>query len=547
MFSQKTAENTSGAPRSQNLNSTQIQFRDVTSLSNVSYKTNNNFTGRKYFPQPMCGGIAIFDYNNDGRQDIFFTNGAKLPELKKVDSSFYSCLLENIGGERFRDVTEKAKITGGDLDYSYGVATADFNNDGWTELFICNAGRNALCKNNGDGTFSDVTATAGLNDKPQGLLSVCAAWVDYDNDGWLDLVISNYTIWDPQTDPRCLIGGKNDYYCNPRTVRPVAHSLYHNERNGKFRNVTLESGFAKSLGKGMGIGIADFNGDGWMDIFIANDTEPNFLFINQGNGKFEEMGMVYGVAYNDDAAVVSGMGCDVRDYDNDGWVDIFYSNLRSQVFGLFHNEGGKYFKYASPASGVEALSRPFSGWSNAFIDYNNDGWKDIYSSNGDVDYLPPHPSQHDTLWENQGGKTFVDISEKLGPDFLREGFQRGSAIGDLNNDGFPDIVVTSLNESPRILINSGRNPNHWIWIDAQGRRSSRDAIGATFKLVTKSGRTLYNQLSPSVGFMSTSDKRVHFGLGPEESIRELTVTWPGGTIQKLENIKANQVLRLVEP
>jgi hypothetical protein len=524
-----------------------IQFRDVAPLSRISYRSNNNFTGRKYFPQPMCGGVAIFDYNNDGKQDIFLTNGAKLPELKKTDSSFYNCLLENQGGGRFLDVTEKAGLAGADLDFCYGVAAGDFDNDGYVDLFVCNAGRNALYHNNGNGAFTDITSAAGLDDKPKELLSVCAAWFDYDNDGWLDLVVSHYTYWNPLTDPRCLIDGRVDFYCSPRTVKAVAHSLYHNERNGKFRNVTAEAGFVTSLGKGMGIGIADFNRDGWMDVFVANDTEPHFLYINKGNGKFEEMAILYGVAYNDSAVAVSGMGCDVKDYDNDGWVDIFYSNLRTQVFGLFHNEGGKYFKYVSPITNVEALSRSFSGWSNAFIDYNNDGWKDLYSANGDVDYLPPDPAQHDTLWENQQGKSFVDVSEKLGKDFLHVGFQRGSAVGDLNDDGFPDLVVTSLNEPPRILLNSGSNGNHWLWIQPQGTKSNRDAIGTSFKLVTGSGRTLYNHLSTSVGFMSSSDKRVHFGLGNETVIRELEILWPSGTNQKLENIKADRVLRLVEP
>ncbi len=524
-----------------------LQFVDVAPLSAISYKTNNNFTGRKYFPQPMCGGIAILDFNNDGKQDIFFTNGSKLPELKKSDPSFYNCLLENLGNGRFRDVTEKAGLLGADLDYGYGVAAGDYDNDGFTDLFICNAGRNALYHNNGNGTFSDVTDIAGLNDKPRDLLSVCAAWFDYDLDGRLDLVVSHYTYWNPLTDSRCLIDGKIDYYCNPRTVKPVAHSLYHNEGNGKFRNVSSEAGFSASLGKGMGIGIADFNGDGWLDVFVANDTEPNFLFINKGNGKFEESAMIYGVAYNDDAAVVSGMGCDVRDYDNDGWVDIFYSNLQTQVFGLYHNEAGKYFKYVSPASSVEALSRRFSGWSNAFIDYNNDGWKDLYSANGDVDYLGSNSAQHDTLWENREGRSFSDVSEKLGKDFLHVGYQRGSAVADLNNDGFPDLVVTSLNESPRILLNSGDNGNHWLWIEAKGGKSNRDAIGTRMKLVTGSGRVLYNHLSPSVGFMSSSDKRVHFGLGGESMIKELEIRWPNGVIQKLTEVRGDQFLRIEEP
>ena len=524
-----------------------IQFTDVASRLSFSYTSNNNFTGRKYFPQPMCGGIALLDYNNDGRLDIFFTNGAKLPELKKTDSSFYNCLLENKGRGRFEDVTAQAKLTGAELDFCFGVAAGDYDNDGFTDLFVCNAGVNALYHNNGDGTFSNVTREAGLADKPPFLLSVCAAWFDYDNDSRLDLVVSQYTYWDPLTDPPCLRNEKTEVYCSPRTVKPVPHSLYHNEGNGRFRNVTAEAGFAGSLGKGMGIGIADFNQDGLLDTFVANDTEPNFLYVNKGKGKFEESAMVYGVAYNEEAAIVSGMGCDVKDYDNDGWVDILYSNLQTQIFALFRNESGKYFEYVSPAANIEKLSRRFSGWSNAFVDYDNDGWKDIYSSNGDVDYLGDNAAQHDTLWQNRAGKDFQDVSEVVGKDFLRKGYQRGSAIGDLNDDGFPDLVVTSLNEKPRIMLNSAGNGNHWLQIDLRGRNMNRDAIGAAVTVVTASGRKLCNHVTTSVGFMSSSDKRLHFGLGQEKEIREIEIRWPGGAVQKLTPTSADQVLKVEQP
>jgi hypothetical protein len=495
----------------------------------------------------MCGGIAILDFDHDGKLDIFFTNGAKLPELKKTDSSFYNCLLHNRGDGTFEDVTEKAGLSGADLDFCFGVAAGDYDNDGWTDLFLCCAGRNALYHNNGNGTFTDVTVEAGLANKARDLLSVCAAWFDYDNDGLLDLVVSEYTYWSPLTDIRCVRSGNADIYCHPRTYKSVPHSLYRNLGNGKFENLTQQSGFASALGKGMGIGIADFNGDGYMDVFVANDTERNLLYLNQKDGTFKESGLRYGVAYNDMAMTVSGMGCDVKDFNNDGWVDIFYNNLQSQIFALFLNEGGELFKYLSPASGVENLSRRFSGWSNGFIDYNNDGWKDIYSSNGDVDYFEPNAKQHDTMFENIDGQRFVEVSEKLGADFLHMGFQRGSAFVDLNDDGFLDIVVTSLNEKPRILVNSANNGNHWLEVDTTGRVSNHDAIGTRIKVTTGSGRTLYNHVTTSVGFMSSSDKRVHFGLGQERTIKSIEIRWPRGIVQTLTNVPADKILNVVEP
>jgi hypothetical protein len=256
---------------------------------------------------------------------------------------------------------------------------------------------------------------------------------------------------------------------------------------------------------------------------------------------------MYGVAYNDDGASVSGMGCDVKDFDNDGWVDIYYSDLQAQIHGLFRNEGGESFRYMSPVMNIQKLSRMKSGWSNAFVDYDNDGWRDIYSSNGDVDYIGENSEQHDTLWRNLEGKTFADVSETLGQDFLRPGFQRGSAIVDLNNDGFPDLVVTSLNAKPRIMLNSADNGHHWLMVEAVGRHSNRDAIGAKIKVTTGSGRTLYNHLTTSVGFMSSSDKRVHFGLGKDDSIQMLEIQWPNGKTQRLTDVRVNQLLKVEEP
>ena len=522
-------------------------FTDISKNSTFSYRSNNDFTGRKYFPQPMCGGVAVIDYNNDGLMDLFFTNGAKLPELKKTTPAFYNCLLHNNGDGTFTDLTAKAGLSGENLGFCFGAAVADYDNDGNSDIFICNAGTNTLYHNNGDGTFTDVTASSGLDRKPPNVLSVGAAWFDYDNDGMLDLIVTNYTTWTPQTDKQCFMDARHEEYCSPTVYKSVESRLFRNLGHGRFEDVTESSGIAKSLGKGMGISIADFNKDGLMDIFVANDTEPNFLFVNRGNGTFEERGLELGVAYNSQGQSVSGMGSDAKDFDNDGFVDVLYNDLSGQVFGLLKNEAGKSFTDITWPSKLGTLSRNLSGWSIGFIDYDNDGWKDIYSANGDVDNLAASSRQHDTMFQNQAGKSLVDVTAKMGPDFSFTGYQRGSAFVDLNNDGFLDLVVTSLGEKPRILMNNALIPNHWIMFDLRGHKSNRDGIGAAIKVVTASGRNIYNHATTSIGFMSSSDRRVHFGLGAETKISYVEIKWPSGIAQRIEAPRVDQILKVQEP
>ena len=520
-------------------------FTDAAPASQFDYVTRNDYRNRKYFIQPLAGGVAILDYDNDGRMDIFLTNGAELPSMKKP-ASFANALLRNSGDGRFEDRTSAAGLTGSDGGYHLGAAAADYDNDGDTDLFLANAGANTLLRNNRDGTFTDVTADSGIS-KPLNTLSVGAAWFDYDNDGLLDLVVANYTVWSPEADFTCTDSMKREIYCSPTRYVSVPNRLYRSLGGGRFEDVTERSGLAQARGKGMGVSIADVNDDGLSDIFIVNDTERNFLFINQGNGRFLEQGAIYGVSFNDDGIAVNGMGSDAKDFNNDGFVDFFYNDLATQVFALFANDRGKAFRYVSYPTGLGRLSFRFGGWGAGFIDYDNDGWKDLFSANGDVDYLGDNAAQSDTMFRNVGGKSFNDVSAAMGVAFTRKGFHRGSAFADLNDDGSLDIVVTGLNERPRILMNTGTTGAHWVLLDLQGARRSRDAIGAKIKVTTASGRVLHNHVSVSTGLMSSSDRRVHFGLGSEGAIASVEIRWPGGQVQTLSNVKADQILHVREP
>jgi len=520
-------------------------FTDVASRSQFNYVTRNDYRSRKYFIQPLAGGVAILDYDNDGKMDLFFTNGAELPSMKKP-AAFANTLLRNRGDGVFEDRTSAAGLAGGESGYHIGAAAGDYDNDGDTDLFLASAGSNTLQRNNGDGTFSDATAGSGLS-KPPNTLSVGAAWFDYDNDRLLDLVVSDYTIWSPESDYQCADAMKRAIYCSPTRYVSVPNRLYHNLGNGKFEDVTEQSGLADAHGKGMGVSIADVNNDDRPDIFIVNDTERNFLFINQGAGKFKEQGAIYGVSFNDDGVAVNGMGSDAKDFNNDGFVDLFYNDLATQVFALFAGDRGKSFRYVSFSAGLGRLSFGFGGWGAGFIDYDNDGWKDIYSANGDVDYLGDNAKQSDIMFRNLDGKSFADVSASMGGAFTRKGFHRGSAFSDLNDDGSLDVVVTGLNERPRILFSAGTTGAHWLLLDLRGTRGSRDAIGAKVKVTTASGRVLHNHVSVSTGLMSSSDRRVHFGLGPESAISSIEIRWPSGQVQKLSDVKVDQILRVGEP
>ncbi len=521
------------------------QFRDVTALSRFQYVTHNDYRSRKYFIQPLCGGVAVLDYDNDGLPDIFFTNGAELPSLRKTSAMFDQALLRNTGHGVFEDRTASSGLTGHDLGYSLGVAVGDYDNDGFSDLFIANSGENALFHNERNGTFKRVTGS-GLGTKPPGTLSVGAAWFDYDHDGLPDLFVANYSVWSPETDVRCSDPTLGERYCSPTRFVSVPNQLFHNLGDGKFEDVSAASGIGAVPGKGMGVSIADVNRDGLEDVLVVNDTERNFLFVNQGNGSFKEQGFLYGVAFNDDGITVNGMGSDAKDFDNDGFPDLFYNDLATQVFGLFHNEAGRSFRYVSPATGLGRLSYRYGGWSAGFIDYDNDGWKDIYSANGDVDYLGDNASQSDTMFRNELGKTFRDVSSSMGAVFQRKGYHRGASFADFNNDGAMDIVVTGLNERPRILLNNGTPGSHWLMLALTGVKSNRDAVGARIVVTTGSGRKLYNEVSVSVGLMSSSDKRVHFGLGPEASVRSVEIQWPGGRRQTLNSVTVDRVVQVRE-
>jgi hypothetical protein len=531
----------------------QPQFADDTARAKLLFRHQSSATSEKYLLESMGGGVAMFDYDNDGRLDLYFVNGAALadpmPQGRKADKSdprFWNRLYRNNGDGTFTDVTEQARVKG--HSYGMGVAAADYDNDGRTDLYVTNFGRNILYHNNGDGTFTDVTKQAGVE---CGGWSTSACWVDYDRDGQLDLIVTRYVQWDYSGNLYC--GEKKPgyrSYCHPDHFKPITHVVYHNNGDGTFTDVTAKCGFAKSPGKGLGIAVNDFDRDGWPDILVANDSFPQQLFRNKGGGSFEEMGLASGVAYDDDGKTYAGMGIDFADYDNDGWPDAFINALSNQRYALYKNTEG-LFEYVTGPSGVGAITAIYSGWGAKFVDYDNDGWRDIFVGQGHVmdNIEVTQPSvrylQTPLLMRNRKGK-FEDVSSVSGAPFSVPRAARGVAIGDLDNEGSPDIVINCNNGACLLLRNQGGSGNHWLTVETVGVKSNRDGIGARISVTTASGAKQVAMVSTAGSYLSSNDKRVHFGLGADRKVRLIEIHWPSGVVQKLENIDADRILTVKE-
>lgn len=499
----------------------------------------------------MTGGVALFDYNNDGLLDIYFSNGARLPDLDKTDPKFFNRLYRNNGNGTFTDVTEATGVRGS--YYAMGVAAADYDNDGHQDLFVTGANGFQLFHNNGDGTFTDVTEKAGLLKTHPELtrgFSVAAGWFDYDNDGHLDLIVINYLKWSVATDVTCTTKGIHAY-CSPNSYAGTPNLLFHNNGDGTFTDVSESSGILKHVGKGMGVAFADYDGDGFTDVFVTNDTFPNFLFHNNGDGTFTEVGILNGVAYNHDGKSIANMGVDFRDIDNDGLPDAFVTAMRGDTFPLFHNSGKEYFEDQTLASRTAAETIKLTAWGTGIYDFDNDGWKDIFTANAAildnseaVDNLPY--KQPNAILRNLGGGRFMNVSASAGKSFQVAAAHRGAAFGDLNNDGFIDAVANCLNGSPEIWVNRTRSENHWLLLSLVGKKSNRDGLGAKIKLTSTSG-IQYNHATTSVGYGSASDKRVHFGLGHDTKAQRIEIVWPSGIRQTLADVAADQILVVHEP
>jgi hypothetical protein len=527
-----------------------IGFENRQERSGVTFVLNNGTTDDKPIIDSTLGGVALLDYDNDGYLDLFFSNGASIPGLDKSKPAFSNRLYHNNHDGTFTDVTARAGVAG--EGYSMGAAAGDYDNDGWTDLYVTGVNRNILYHNNKDGTFTEVTQKAGVTGIFGGrkLWSVSAAWIDYDNDGLLDLFVTNYVDYSPENARVCGPPGKR-LSCPPSLFKGEPNILYHNNGDGTFTDVSAATGIAKCIGKGMGVAIADYDGDGWTDIFVANDNERNFLFKNRRGQGFDEVGVESFVAYTDDGVPVSSMGVDFRDWSNNGRPGLFLTALGGETFPLFRNEDRISFTMVTYESGIGFATFKMSGWGAGIYDLDNDGYKDLFSANSHVsENADMNPQQQyrqpNGVFQNLRNATFQDVSAEAGPAMRLRAAHRGAAFGDLNNDGKVDVVISAIGSPVEILYNTSPGGNHWIAIETAGAKSNRDGIGTRIKLTGESGLVQYNAVTTAGSYASSSDKRAHFGLGHDSLVKEIELRWPSGTLQVLRNIKADQILKVTE-
>ena len=519
----------------------QIRFREVAAEAGLVFELRNAPTPEKRMIEAVPGGVAAFDADSDGLTDIYFANGAEVPSLRKTGERYWNRLFLNLGGMRFVDATREAGVAG--RGYSMGVAAGDYDNDGDTDLFVAGVRANSLYRNDGNGVFVDVAEVAGIASERW---SVAAGWFDYNKDGALDLFIVNYLDWDITKERFC---GDRDrglrIYCSPIYFDGLPNALYRNRGDGTFEDVSQASGIGSHAGKGMSVAFADYDLDGWPDAFVTNDTEADFLFRNLGDGTFEEVGLLAGIGLASDGNPISSMGVSFRDYDNDGLPDIHVTALPRQTFPLFRNLGGGLFDDVTARSGVHSATVALGGWSNAFMDFDNDGFKDIFVAASHVndlaeDFENVAYEQPNVVLRNSGRGTFANVSETAA-DF-RPAAHRGAAFADFDQDGRVDVVVSVLGGTAELWRNVGLASNHWLGVRLQGTRSNRDGMGAVIH--ADSQRAL---ATSAVGYASSSHVPVHLGLGRSTELTEIRIAWPSGTEQAFPVQGVDRFVTVREP
>jgi hypothetical protein len=525
-----------------------VIFRDVTQQSGIRFTHNNGAFGKKFLPETLGPGVAFIDYDNDGWPDIFLVNGMDWPGHAQKHTT--PKLYHNNHDGTFTDVTHRAGL---DVEmYGMGVAVGDYDNDGFDDLFVTALGQSRLFHNNHNGTFTDATQKAGLGGTHE--LSTSAAWVDYDKDGHLDLVVGNYVQWSQGSDLYCTLDGKNKSYCTPESYKGTAARLFHNRGDGTFEDVTQKAGLGEPTSKTMGVAILDYDNDGWPDILFSNDTQPNKLYRNNGNGTFSEKGVIAGVAFSEDGVARAGMGVDAADYDHSGHPSVMITNFSNQMLSLYHNEGKGLFVDEAPQSAIGRATLLTLGFGCFFFDYDLDGWPDIFIANGHIDpeiqkvqanvkyAMPPH------LFRNLGKGKFEEVTSAMGAAFMAPRVGRGAAYADVNNDGRLDLLL-STNGGPVYLFRNeaqaGAAVNHSLRLKLVGTRSNKDGIGAVAR-VTSAGDTQTQMLRSGSSYLSSSELVLTFGLGQRDGADTIEIRWPSGQVDHLASVAAGQVVTITE-